>query len=152
MNEYRGAHEHYDTFIVPTPPKKQQRDTLSTISALAELGVAPQRIHIILNWLEHGDEPHEVFRSLITWTEEQKLCPVPRAVVGYNELFSLLRDSQRTIAELLADDTDYRAAMRATSDADEKLRMSRALAMRRLTAGVQEDLDVAWATLWEEAA
>jgi hypothetical protein len=153
MKEFRGAHEDYDAFIVPTtPPKKQQRDTVSTISALAQMGVEPQRIRIILNWVDHGEEPHQVFASLIAWTKEQKRCPVPRAVVGYNELFSLLRDSGRTIAQLLADDTDYRGAMRATSDADEKLRLSRALAMRRLAIGVQEDLDAAWEALWEEAA
>ncbi len=153
MKEYRGAHEDYDAFIVPaTPPKKQQRDTLSTISALSEMGVEPERIRIVLNWVEHGEEPRQVFASLIAWTEEQKLCASPRAVVGYNELFSLLRDSERTIANLLADDTDYRGAMRATSDAEEKLRLSRALAMRRLALGVREDLDGAWAALWEDAA
>jgi hypothetical protein len=153
MQEFRGSHEDYDAFIVPaTPPKKQQRDTVSTISALGEMGVEPERIRIVLNWVEHGDEPRQVFASLIAWSEEQKLCAVPRAVVGYNELFSLLRDSERTIADLLKDKTDYRGAMRATSDSDEKLRLSRALAMRRLALGVKEDLDEAWDALWEDAA
>ncbi len=153
MKDFRGSHGDYDAFIVPaTPPNKQQRDTVTTISALAEMGVEPERIRIILNWVEHGDEPRQVFSSLIAWTEEQKLCAVPRAVIGYNELFSLLRGSERSIADLLADDTDYRAAIRATSDSDEKLRLSRALAMRRLALGVQEDLDAAWDALWEDAA
>jgi hypothetical protein len=58
----------------------------------------------------------------------------------------------RTIADLLADETDYKAEIRKTTDANEKLRLSRALAMRRLALGVQEDLDAAWEALWQEAA
>lgn len=153
MMDFRGSHEDFDYFVVPvTPPKKQQRDTLSTIAKLAEIGVEPERIRIIMNSLERDDDPTEVFSSLFAGIEAENLCAKPSALVRFNELFGLLRGSNRTIADLLADETDYRGKMRATEDKDEKLRMSRALAMRRLAAGVQEDLDAAWDVLWENAA
>lgn len=41
MRRFRKSHEDFDYYVVPTvPEKKQQRDTISTINALAELGVS----------------------------------------------------------------------------------------------------------------
>lgn len=149
MREFRGAHEDYDAFIIPSmPPQKQQRDTVSTISALAEMGVEPDRIRVVLNGVESGDDPRLVFGSLLAWCEAERACVPPQAVIWHNELFGLLREAERTIADLIADDTDYRSAMRAACDSEEKLALSRARAMHRLAIGVNEDLDSAWAQLW----
>ena len=149
MRTLRGSHEDFDAFVLPvTPPKKQQRDTVSTIETLAQMGVEPERIRVVLNLVEHGDEPRDIF----AWQEKKERFVAVRAIIRTNELFGLLRGSERSIADLVADDTDYRAAIRATSDPGEKLRLSRRLAMRRLALGVQEDLDAAWDALWENAA
>lgn len=153
MRKLRGSHEDFDAFVLPvTPPKKQQRDTVSTIETLAQMGVEPERIRVVLNLVEHGDEPRDIFGSLFAWQEKEELSATPRSVIRANELFGLLRGSERSIADLVADDTDYRAAIRATADPGEKLSLSRSLAMRRLALGVQEDLDAAWDALWEDAA
>ena len=106
----------------------------------------------MLNLVENADEPRDIFGSLFAWQEKEELSATPRSVIRANELFGLLRGSERSIADLVADDTDYRAAIRATADPGEKLRLSRRLAMRRLALGVQEDLDAAWDALWEDAA
>ncbi len=153
MLQHRGSHEDFDAFVLPvTPPTKQQRDTISTIETLAQMGVEPQRIRVVLNLVEHGDEPRDIFGSLFAWQEKKERFVAVRAIIRTNELFGLLRGSERSIADLVADDTDYRTAIRATSDSGEKLRLSRMLAMRRLALGVQEDLDTAWDALWEDAA
>jgi hypothetical protein len=153
MAQLRGSHEDYDAFVLPvTPPKKQQRDTVSTIATLAEMGVEPDRIRVVLNLVEPDEDPHDLFGSLFAWQDEEKRFLKPRALIRTNELFGLLRGSERSISDLLSDETDYKAEIRKTTDANEKLRLSRALAMRRLALGVQEDLDAAWETLWQEAA
>jgi len=105
-----------------------------------------------LNLVEPGEDPHDLFGSLFAWQDEEKRFLKPRALIRTNELFGLLRGSERSISDLLSDETDYKAEIRKTTDANEKLRLSRALAMRRLALGVQEDLDAAWETLWQEAA
>ena len=44
MKQYEGSHEDYDYFVIPTVPKaKQQRDTISTIEALSDIGVPPEK-------------------------------------------------------------------------------------------------------------
>lgn len=44
MTQYHGSHEDFDLFVVPTIPNaKQQRDTVSTIEALSEIGVPAKK-------------------------------------------------------------------------------------------------------------
>ena len=45
MTQYKGSHEDFDFFVVPTVSKaKQQRDTISTIEALAEIGIPAKNL------------------------------------------------------------------------------------------------------------
>lgn len=148
MAQQRGAHEDFDAFVVPTAPTtKQLRDTISTISALNELGVEPSRIRLVLNLAERGEDPHKLFGPLF---ELDEFCATPRALIYENEIYSLLRDSDQSISGLVEDTTDYRGLMRATDDKVERIRLAEALAMRRLALGVKDDLDAAWAALWAE--
>ena len=53
MHRYRGSHEDFDCFVVPTVPAlKQQQDTIATLVELADLGVTPSRLKLVFNMLE----------------------------------------------------------------------------------------------------
>lgn len=149
MKQYRGSHDDFDYFVVPTVGKqKQQRDTISTIDALAEIGVPATKIRVVFNMVELDEVPERLFSGLFEYhAEEQSFTLRSDAVIHTNDIYGKLRCSDQTIAEILADQTDLKAMLKAASDADEKLRISRLIGVKRLAAGVSEELDAVFHSL-----
>src|SRR3954452_16156381 len=57
MHRYRGSHEDFDYFVVPTvPPLKQQQDTIATLAELARIGIPASRVRLVFNQVEHGTD------------------------------------------------------------------------------------------------
>ena len=83
MKQYKGSHEDFDLFIVPTVPKsKQQRDTISTIDALSEMGVPAKKIRLVFNMVEMDDKPERVFSGLFEYHGAAKNFTLrPHAVI-----------------------------------------------------------------------
>lgn len=152
MQQFRGSHEEFDLFIVPTvPPLKQQRDTIATIMELVALGVAADKIRVLFNQIEYKENNlPETFSGLYAYYLEKRTFTLnPAAVLHTNELYSRLKARGSSIEQLLADNTDYKAAIRATEDIEEKSQLAYQLATRRLAAGVVEELDAAFAALMQ---
>lgn len=149
MEQYRGSHEEFDLFVVPTVPAlKQQQDTIVTIGELVVLGVPPHKIRLLFNQANVQDELETQFSAVYAYhLSERKFTLNPAAVMHDNELYSRLKASGADIAQLLTDDTDYKAAIRATDNPDEKQRLAYRLATRRLALGVVGKLDAAFAAL-----
>lgn len=149
MKQYRGSHEDFDLFIIPTTPvKKQQRDTISTIEALAEIGVPARKIRLLFNMVEPDDDVREVFSGLFDYHEAEKSFVLnPNAVLRTNPIYSKLTGAGMTISEVLADPTDYKAMIKDAKDVDEKLRLSAHVANKRLAIGVKDQLDAAYKAL-----
>jgi hypothetical protein len=149
MSQYRGSHEDFDYYIVPTVSKtKQQRDTIATIDALADLGIPAKKIRLVFNMVEHEENVEQVFSSLFQYQADQKNFTLkPGAVLRVNEIYNKLNGSQSTIAGILADTTDFKEQLKATTDSAEKLRLSRLIGIKRLAAGVAEELDAVYKTL-----
>jgi len=143
MQSFKGSHEDFDLYIVPTVPKtKQLKDTISTIDYLAEIGVPASKIRVVFNMVESDENPEEVFEGIIQYAEQAGTCVVsPDFVIHTNELFGKLKGTSNSIAAILEDKTDFKSAIKETSDPAEKVRLSQALGMKRLAAGVQEELD-----------
>jgi hypothetical protein len=73
MAKYRGSHEDFDYFIVPTVAKdKQQSDTISVIEALAELGVPAKKMRVVFNMVEYDEMPERIFSGLIGYHAKNK--------------------------------------------------------------------------------
>lgn len=149
MSQYRGSHEDFDYYVVPTVSKtKQQRDTISTIEALAELGIPAKKIRLVFNMVEQEDNVERVFASLFQYHADQKNFTLkPGAVLHVNEIYNKLNGSQLTIAGILADTTDFKEQLKTATDSDEKLKISRQIGIKRLAAGVSEELDAVYKTL-----
>ena len=53
MHKYRGSHEDFDYFVIPTVPAlKQQQDTIATLTELSRLGVPASKLRIVFKQVE----------------------------------------------------------------------------------------------------
>jgi hypothetical protein len=145
-----GSHLEIDYFIVPvTPGTKEQKETISLIGTLADMGISPEKIRVAFNRVE-GDV-HEEFPYVVAYAKKEKTCIAnPEAAIFENELFDALGVKKLTLAALLADETDYKALLR-NKDASEKDRNNWAElhGLKLLARGVNRNLDAVFAVLVE---
>jgi MinD-like ATPase involved in chromosome partitioning or flagellar assembly len=89
----KGAHEDFDFFVVPViPERKQMRDTISTIEALADIGVPAKKIRLVFNNIESDDSPRKVCSALFSyWESEKNFTLNENAVIPANDLFTTTR-------------------------------------------------------------
>lgn len=143
MGQYKGSHEDFDLFAVPTVPKaKQQRDTISTIDALSELGVPAKKIRLVFNMVELDDTPDKVFPGLYAYhAADKKFTLNESCVIHVNDIYGKLKGGEQSITDVLLDKTDYKELIKTADSPDKKLQYAQSLAIRRLAAGVTEELD-----------
>jgi hypothetical protein len=149
MRRYRGSHEDFDYFVVPTVPAlKQQQDTIATLVELANLGVPPEKMRLVFNMVEDDVEPAQAFDSVLAFLAERPIANVDLACrLGMNEIYSRIKGSNLDLAALLADDTDYKSLIAKAKDTPEKLMLAQRLATRRLARGVVPELDACFLAL-----
>ncbi|MFN5940493.1 MAG: StbB family protein, partial [Polaromonas sp.] len=149
MKQYRGSHEDFDFYVVPTVSKaKQQRDTISTIDALAEIGIPAKKIRLVFNMVELDETPERVFSGLFEYHASAKNFTLkPEAVIHINDIYGKLKGTENGIADILNDPADLKEQLKAAKDSDEKLRISRLIGVKRLAAGVTEELDAVFKVL-----
>ena len=154
MQSYRGSHEDFDCFVVPTvPPLKQQQDTIATLIELARLGVSPSRLKVLFNMTEAGLSVEHSFYLVLAFIAEHPLTVANTACrLSSNEIYARLRGNDSDLATLAQDDTDYKALIAKTRDTTEKLALAQKLATRRLASGVVPELDACFAALRLETA
>lgn len=149
MRQYKGSHEDFDYFVIPTVPKnKQMRDTISTIDALAEIGVPAKKIRLVFNMVEIDETPERLFAGLLEYHAAAKNFTLrPDAVIHVNDIYGKLKGAEQGIKDILADPTDYKEMIKSAKDADEKLYFAQMVGVKRLAAGVVEELDAVFKTL-----
>jgi hypothetical protein len=154
MRKYRGSHEDFDYFVVPTVPAlKQQQDTIATLAELARIGVRSSKVRLVFNQVEDDTDVRETFESLLAFLREHPLAEASTACrLGMNEVYGRIKGSQTSLPELAADDTDYKALIAKTRDVGEKVALAQRLATRRLACGVVPELDACFAALQLQAA
>lgn len=143
MQDYMGSHEEFDYFVIPAvQAPKQQRDTIATIDALNEIGVEPEKIRVVFNMMERGDDPARVFSGLFDLHRlDYSFALRPEAVVTRSEIWARLKDAKRSLADIAADTTDLKGALARADDPYEKLRLSQEISNRGLAQGVNKQLD-----------
>lgn len=150
MAKYKGSHDDFGTFLVPTvPDPKALRDTAATIAQLASIGVPPDRIHCVVNRVTNEAMLLEDIDGLMNFAQQRKQFTLnPEIYIRENELFSYLQTAPETVAELAGNTTDVRAQIRAAETDDEKRELVSQLANTRLAAGVQDELDQVYNALF----
>ncbi|HVO23481.1 MAG TPA: StbB family protein [Candidatus Margulisiibacteriota bacterium] len=149
MRKYRGSHEDFDYFVVPTVPAlKQQQDTIATLAELAKLGIPASKLKVVFNLVEDGAPVVESFDALLAFIERNPLTHAnPKCRLGANEIYERIKGTGTDLTELAADSTDYKALIAQAHDSAGKLALAQRLATRRLACGVVPELDECFAEL-----
>lgn len=149
MKKYKGSHEDFDYFVIPcVPAKKQQSDTVATLVGLSKMGVPHEKIRVVFNQVEDGDDLMRTFQAVFLFASQEGFVGVrPQCSIGSNEIFQQLKDTDSSIAELAEDGTDYKALIGKEPDADKKLELANKLATKRLAAGIVPELQACFEAL-----
>ena len=154
MRQYRGSHEDFDAFVVPTVPAfKQQQDTIATLVELSRIGVPSSRVRLLFNMVDDRDEISRSFHPLLSFVAAHPVAQSNLACrLGENDIYARLKSTGMDIAELVRDTTDYKALIAKAGDSAEKLALAHKLATHRLAHGVLPELDACFAALALESA
>jgi hypothetical protein len=149
MHRYRGSHEDFDCFVVPTVPAlKQQQDTIATLVELAELGVAASRLKLVFNMIEDDVDVRQSFDHLLTFAAQRPIAEAdPACWLGKNEIYGRVKDSGADLSALVRDETDYKSLIVQAQHTADKLALAQRLATRRLASGVVPELDACFKAL-----
>jgi len=149
MRRYSGSHADFDCFVVPTvPARKQQQDTAATLAELARIGVPAQRIRLVFNQVDDEAPLEKVFETLLAYCAASgAVQPRMAACLRYNEVYARVRGTGRSLIELEADRSDYKAQIAKAASASEKLALAQRLATQRLARGVVPELDACFVAL-----
>ena len=149
MRKYRGSHEDFDYFVIPTVPAlKQQQDTIATLAELARIGVPVSKMRVVFNQVDDDARISELFASLFAFIEQHQFAPAnTRCKLVANEIYERVKGSGVDLAELVRDETDYKAQIANASGVVEKIALAQKLATRRLAIGVVPELDACFAAL-----
>ena len=151
MRRYRGSHEDFDFFVIPTVAAlKQQQDTMATLAELARSGIPASRLKVVFNMVDDEVEVDEAFELLLAFLVQHPVASVSTACrLGANEIYGRVKGMGAAVnlAELARDTTDYKSLIVKTGNVAEKLALAQALATRRLACGVVPELDACFAAL-----
>jgi len=150
MQQYDGSHEEFDYFVVPVvKEKKQQADTINTLHALRQLGIPKGKIRVVFNKVEVDDDIVDEFWSIFGYSDKEKSFVLnPDAVIHANEVFERLKAVGKSLGDIAADETDYRAKLREAKDDAEKDHCVRMVALKRLGVTANRNLDAAFSALF----
>lgn len=150
MRQYDGSHDVFDYFVVPVvPTMKQQRDTIATISELADIGVPASKIRTVFNQVEPDDDMARTFASIIKFHKAEKAFTlIENAVIHTNEIYGLLNGTTRSVTDVLNDETDYKEKIKEATDQKEKLKFARQHSIKLLAGGVSKEHDAVFKALF----
>lgn len=146
IKENIGSHEDIDIYLLPvTPDIKQQKDTYNTIEELIDMGVEPEQIGIILNRVDLSIPLESQFKFLFesdilkqTASSEILKC----LIIPDAQVFTLIDAIETTYEVSVNDNTDYRKAIRETTDKDKRSELSLKKSCHRLAKSFDEKLDI----------
>jgi len=149
MRKYRGSHEDFDYFVIPTVPAlKQQEDTIATLAELARLGIPAAKLKVVFNQVEDGANVSELFDTLLAFIEQNPLTQANTSCrLGANEIYGRIKGTGVDLTELAGDETNYKLLIAQATETADKLALAQRLATRRLAIGVVPELDECFAAL-----
>jgi hypothetical protein len=82
---------------------------------------------------------------------EKSFTLQPEAVIYHNEIFERMKSVGKSLADLMKDDTDYRAKLKQAKSEREKEALVRLIAIKRLAVSANKNLDDVYKTLFEHS-
>ncbi len=147
MEEFKNSHESIDYFLIPVAPSnKQQIDSVSTIDSLMALGIEPERIKVVFNMASK--------KLAVTKEYAEFLSGLPACIsldsyptVFQSTVFDLLAKIDRSFAEVLNDNRDYRALIKQNDSKEQRGILSFERSAHQLVNGFNDELDMAFSAL-----
>lgn len=160
MNELRsraGAHQDIDLFLIPvTAEKKKQGDTINIIADLSDLGVPPEKIRTIFNFVDPADEGSlpETFGMIYAFfSDTPRFSLSEKSTIYKAEVLEITFNIKTpegkpiTVYDLAADSADYKKMIRETSSPSQKHLYARRLAAVRLAQRAKDNFDGVFAEI-----
>ncbi|MEN4536636.1 StbB family protein [Pantoea agglomerans] len=150
MVKFDDSHEEIDYFIVPvTSGTKEQKETISMVDALAQIGVPADKIRVVFNRVS-SDVADEFPYVLGFCKKEKSFTANPKCAIWETELFDALSVKGLTIDAILNDPNDYKAMLRTNREASEKERNKWAdmHGLKALSKSVKRNLDEVYTSLF----
>lgn len=150
MVKFDDSHEEIDYFVVPvTNGTKEQKETISMVDALAQIGVPASKIRVVFNRV-NADVSEEFPYVLGFCKKEKSFIANPKCAIWETELFDALSVKGLTIDTILNDPTDYKAMIRTNREASEKERNKWAdmHGLKALSKSVKRNLDEVYDSLF----
>lgn len=135
LNQQGNAHLDFDYFVVPVEASAAKQneieEAVKTLSALAGMGIEPERIKVVFTKLLVDADLEEEMRILINFHKKNPIFTLDKnAVIHQTPAFKALGDVKKSFAEMLADKTDYRKAIKDIPLENEKDRAAVVKLMR----------------------
>jgi hypothetical protein len=139
---------------VPTvKEKKQTIDTVKAIESLVAMGIPKKKIRVILNRVEVDDDIQEEFRALFGLVESLKSFVMnDKCVIYNNEAFDQCKDLGVPLADIVNDQTDYRAQAKIAKDAGDQAEAQRCVKMcllKMIATTANNNLDQVYKALFQ---
>lgn len=148
MLEFQGSHELIDYFIVPvTPQDKQQRDSITTIKNLLDMGIEPEHIKVIFNMAEKDLAIDKQFAIFLADKTCNKIAGTTPSVVHHNNIFTILAKSKLKYDDVYHDNRDFRTLIRSAESKEIRQELSNLRTVKMLMNGFNSDLDIAFENL-----
>lgn len=150
MVKFDDSHEEIDYFIVPvTSGTKEQKETISMVDALAQIGVPAEKIRVVFNRVS-ADVADEFPYVMGFCKKEKSFIADPKCAIWETELFDALSVKGLTIDTILNDPNDYKAMLRTNREASEKERNKWAdmHGLKALSKSVKRNLDEVYGSLF----
>ncbi|ARR10543.1 MULTISPECIES: StbB family protein [Vibrio harveyi group] len=145
LSKMNDTVDDIDVFIIPTTPKpKQLTDTINTVMSLKLLGVPFESVKIIMNMCDHDFSLEKQYPLLFSDSSLKKLGlgqVKNQFVIPHTELFDLAASAGLDYKEIVTDDRDFKALIRATKDKEERAELSMRRTVCSLYKGFDAELD-----------
>lgn len=117
LNQQGNAHLDFDFFIIPVEANSAKHnefeEAVKTIEALTRIGISPEKIKVVFNKLNIDNVVEEEMVRLFNYHRKNKNFTLnKRAVIHETPAFKAIGAVQKSYDQLLADDTDYRSAIK----------------------------------------
>ena len=101
MRKYRGSHEDFDYFVVPTVPAlKQQQDTMATLAELARIGIPASKLRIVFNQVDDDAESAPDLRAPALLRRAHPFAQAStQCRLGANEVFERAKGIETSLAD-----------------------------------------------------
>lgn len=151
MLKIEESHIEFDYFVVPVVSGTvEQRESVKMLQTLADIGIPADKIRVVFNRVNM--DVSEEFPAILGYAKKTKTCVAnPEAAIFENEVYSLLAAKKITLTAVMADETDYKAFIRAKSGTEKDMENAADMhALKGMAKGAARNLDAVFHALFSK--